>query len=78
MFPRDSGTLTVAVPVRGVWRYQLDRAALHALLPELAGKPWAQAQALLAKQPGVGQVTLAGNPVQTLPANPNQIALQLN
>lgn len=78
IFPRDAGTFTVTVPVRGVWRGVLDRAALHALLPELAGKSWTVAQVLLTKQPGVGQVTVVGNPVQTLPHNPNQIALQFN
>lgn len=78
VFPSGTGTLTVTVPVRSVWRYQLDRTALHRLLPDLAGKPWREAQTLLLKQQGVGQVTLVGNPIQTLPSNPNQIALQFN
>jgi hypothetical protein len=70
------GELFVTLPLRGLWVYQIDRAALARLLPRLAGKPWVQAQAMLQGLEGVSRVEL--RPIEdTLPSDAASIILSV-
>lgn len=70
------GELFVSLPLRGLWVYQIDRAALSRLLPHLVGKTWVQAQALLQGVPGVSRVELRPGE-DTLPSNAAYITLSV-
>ncbi len=72
---QTQGTLLITIPVEGIFRYQLNLVALQRLTPQLAGKSWREAQAILLKQAGVGRAALTGISGDTLPASANQITI---
>jgi hypothetical protein len=60
----------------GTVLYQFTNTEAQTFAKLIAGKSLAEAQVLLLKQTGVGQVTIniASNPSNTLPGDPSKIA----
>lgn len=73
---RDSNIAHVVT--RGMWVYQFSPNELHALSVQVAGKHRHEAQSLLLHTQGIGGAAIdtAGNS-DTLPTNPNQIAVKV-
>jgi hypothetical protein len=69
------GTVTLNISAKGIWVYQFSEAQKQTFVQLIAGKPLADAQALLLKQEGVGKVNLttAGGWGSALPSSPNDI-----
>ena len=61
------GTLSIAVPIRARWVYQISMVSLHHLLLQLAGKTLDQARMQLLALSGVESVSFVGNSGDTLP-----------
>ena len=71
----QSGVVTMNVSAEGVWAYQFSDTQIQTFAQLIGGKPLADAQALLRKQPGVKKVsiTTAGGWGSALPTSPNDI-----
>jgi hypothetical protein len=69
------GMVTMSVSAKGLWVYQFSEAQQQQLAQLIAGKPLADAQALLSRQTGVKKVNLttAGGWGSALPTSPNAI-----
>jgi len=69
--------LTLALTAQGTWVFQVARAHLTQLLPQIAGKPWSEVRPLLLAVPGVAKVTISGYSGFTLPAKPGDIIFSI-
>jgi hypothetical protein len=77
--PADTqGTLSIPVSTGGLWVYQVNQQALHAVIQHLLGKPQQVAQTQIGNLPGVERVTIEiGGGGNTLPNSLDQITLIL-
>jgi hypothetical protein len=73
----SQGTASIFVAAEGIWAYQFTNAAKMALAGLIVNKSTKDAQILLAQQAGVASATttLSGEQQETLPADPQQIAI---
>jgi len=72
---QGSARLSCTVLAQGRWVYQFGQDQLARLKQQLAGLTTAQAQAMLHKEPGVGQVTMQLSGGDTFPTESSQITL---
>jgi hypothetical protein len=72
-----TGTLSISVPIRGVWVYRVERSAFPLLLKRIAGTDPARARTILMTVPGVSSVSilLSGWNTTTLPTGSDQISI---
>lgn len=73
--PDEHGTVTIAFVAQGTWTYQFSETQKQQLAQLIAGKPLADARALLLKQAGIKKIGIisAGGWGSALPTSPNDI-----